>query len=83
MPPQPKSGKALRDALAKIAGDNPVDRLAAERYASQEFDQAEVSRLARSKSPTDRQTAGLRAAAMLAALDMKAASKPKATRRSD
>lgn len=74
--PKPKQGDDLRKALERIAGSyDPadVDPAAVERYLSGPFDHAEVGRLARSSSVLKRQTARLRAAAMLTAMDRKKA----------
>lgn len=70
--PAPKKGPDLRKALERIADGEPaLDGPAVERYRVAGVEHSDVARLARSSSPTHRQTARLRAAAMLAALDAK------------
>lgn len=75
--PKPKQGDDLRRSLERIAGrydPADVDPAAVERYLSGPLDHVEVGRLARSSSVLKRQTARLRAAAMLTALDSRKAS---------
>lgn len=70
--PKPKQGDELLDTLKRIAGkftDDDVDQAAVQRYRKAgQVDHAEVARLHRSDDPADKQTARLRAAAMVTAL---------------
>lgn len=69
--PKPKEGAELVRTLRSIApgfNEGDVDQAAVKRYRRHGVDHADVARLSRSDDPRDRQTARLRAAAMLTAL---------------
>jgi hypothetical protein len=55
--------------LRRFADGQPVDALAAERYAEHPPDVEAVAKLCRSRDPARRKTGRLRAAAVLAAAD--------------